>query len=510
MLAHRTLAWLLTVGTLSAATISGCSSPDTEFAPSRSSGLTESNVELRVALGPSGLKLIDVAPVPSLVLPVAEHELEAEHALHWTFVGASGERAEGDVPDPRIVRFEAHDHGHNGGEFRAEGGLLRIVVPEARGQLTLDTSGGPMGLAVGNDASLRTMTAADGGATTAPAVLLGQAANECAGAVKMIISSEGYTAAELPAFREHARNMVEGLFRLPDFTAHRDQFEIYLNEVPSNESGIGERNAPKDTAFRMEHGGAAGEPLRRLVWSRVGFSLRGSQRWAAAQTQVGGELHVILANTTEHGGAARAETREVMLTNNPSSAPMLAHEIGHALVWLADEYAYAEDNRCNVASAGGRANTDKNGQRPKWSSFLSTPAVEGAEYCGAGVFRPTDNCLMRSLGEPRFCPVCRRAFDALLYQRATEVRRTRSGCPSVPPTGISCNTLGRNACGLARVCAWNGTTYCCKASAPAPSGATRCTRDADCANDQVCAQTAINAQTMNCVPRGTGACEGAR
>ena len=93
MLAHRTLAWLLTVGTLSAATIAGCSSPDTVSGPSRSSGLTESNVELRVALGPTGLKLIDVAPIPSLVLPVAEHELEADEALHWTFVGASGELA---------------------------------------------------------------------------------------------------------------------------------------------------------------------------------------------------------------------------------------------------------------------------------------------------------------------------------------------------------------------------------------------------------------------------------
>ena len=51
----------------------------------------------------------------------------------------------------------------------------------------------------------------------------------------------------------------------------------------------------------------------------------------------------------------------------------------------------------------------------KWSYFIGVKgyenvgAYEGAYYYATGVWRPTLNCLMKSLGQ-QFCPVCREAI----------------------------------------------------------------------------------------------------
>jgi len=471
----------------------------------------DTKTELRVLLGPTGLRDLGSVAAPTQVLPLAAQS--DDDRLHWTFESDRGEKAEGDVGDPRIVHAESHDENHRIQELRAQSGILRLTVPAAKGRLTVTAKGEkPLSLLLGTASNVKMQADDQGsGSSWPPPSILGARANACAGAVRVIVSSEGYTAGEMADFRAHAQRMIDDMFRqLPDFAAHRDQFDFYLNEVPSNESGIGEPGAPKDTAFRLEHGDVRGAIGRRSVWSRSGWSTRASMQWLSAQTQVMGDIHLIVANTTEYGGAAQYSTRTLVTTRSESAGPVLGHEIGHALVWLADEYAYAEEaSRCDLKSAGGRRNTTQNAADPPWSSYVTSTPVEGAEYCLRGVYRPTESCLMHSVGDSEMCPVCRRAFEELLLARRTRVAEVRSECAAPAPANVPCNTLGADACGANNVCAWNGTDYCCKASAQVSSTAATCSRDGDCRANEACAQASATAPRLTCVPAGREACIGA-
>jgi hypothetical protein len=100
-------------------------------------------------------------------------------------------------------------------------------------------------------------------------------------------------------------------------------------------------------------------------------------------------------------------------------ADIVTHELGHGLFGLADEY---ETPRVNgTCSAGPNVATSARLESLPWvdmvnttelptspmASFGTIGAFEGGGSCSAGRYRPTHNCMMRTLGAS-VCPVCRR------------------------------------------------------------------------------------------------------
>jgi hypothetical protein len=143
---------------------------------------------------------------------------------------------------------------------------------------------------------------------------------------------------------------------------------------------------------------------------------------------------LVIVNDTTYGGSGG--THSVVSMN--SRAPEIAqHEYGHAFANLADEYesAYPGYPECsdrggplcepNVTDVTARASI-------KWNPWIlpSVPVptepefdpafadvvglFEGARYKSSGMYRPGQNCMMRSLGAP-YCAVPSQAYVLTLY-----------------------------------------------------------------------------------------------
>ncbi len=90
---------------------------------------------------------------------------------------------------------------------------------------------------------------------------------------------------------------------------------------------------------------------------------------------------------------------------------MAAHELGHSLVGLGDEYSYGAPS-----SATPRNNCTLNADDPPWSAWLDEPGVSAFPVCGyTNQHRPTDSsCMMRSLRDD-YCVVCREQAVLAIY-----------------------------------------------------------------------------------------------
>ena len=90
------------------------------------------------------------------------------------------------------------------------------------------------------------------------------------------------------------------------------------------------------------------------------------------------------------------------------------HELGHSFGGLADEYFYANDayNGPEPGQPNVSINGDAGDPNHKWAHWMGYEQAgigeigtyEGGRYHAEGIFRPSDNFKMRSLG---------RAFDAV-------------------------------------------------------------------------------------------------
>ena len=551
-----------------AALANGCA-PDTNGSDYTRAALGEDRgVEVTIVLRDAAIELVGARAVD-----VDEHEPLESHdespqfaPLAYRFEGAAGV-VQGKVPDPRVVRVETveHDHGHSEA-LQANYGELALRLPARDGVLTLTEAGGRTYTLDLSKGGAVTTQAADsvqfrgidvgGGSSTprprgpgyAEPVTI-QDANPCEGSVGVLFVPEGYTRGELGQFHSTVRAMVSTMMSsdYPDMNELSKHFAFYYLDIASNQSGISEPGTVKDTAFGLEYratpgpdGGATAEP--RNHWMVLPTQRRTTAASVAVlrgRTQTRSEVLVIVPNITEGRSNASPNTREVRLVNGQSVAATLAHEIGHAMPWLADEYVDPNHPQwCNLATAGARPNTTKDAANPKWKSFFSGAPVMGAEYCPQGVYRPAEECLMRNhYITNRFCPVCRKAFDDNFASRRVSAGRwpscwgyrpdggtpdarapeAASGSSSGGASGTRdagsadartdaaaqpCNNRPKGSCGAGNICAWTGEGYCCR---PEISFSQRCTADKDCNGGQVCTATSVG-EALTCAAAGRAQC----
>ena len=113
---------------------------------------------------------------------------------------------------------------------------------------------------------------------------------------------------------------------------------------------------------------------------------------------------------------------------------MFVHEFGHGFASLGDEYStsdvtYEDFYSTEVEPLDPNLTTLINFES-KWKDLVevSTPiptpnteeyknkvgAFEGGGYMNKGIFRPTENCTMKSISADNFCPVCKRAIQKMI------------------------------------------------------------------------------------------------
>ncbi len=261
----------------------------------------------------------------------------------------------------------------------------------------------------------------------------------------IVILGDGYTPANLSAgsFTAHAETALSAFMGKSPWDLMFKGTNVYRIDVESNEQGSD--NDPlgtfRDTYFNSTfyNGGIA----RALVIDNTGYS----RAVAAANALVGvgmwDEL-IMLVNSTTYGGTGGSIS---VSSVHPAGPEIVLHELGHTFAQLADEYT---DAYPGYPAGDGEANVDYDFAGPglKWLIWveagtpLPTPvspayynvvgAFQGARYLTSGIYRPSYNCLMRSLGVA-LDPVCK---EAHLGVYSGYVKLTDSVLPATGTTAM--------------------------------------------------------------------------
>ena len=119
-----------------------------------------------------------------------------------------------------------------------------------------------------------------------------------------------------------------------------------------------------------------------------------------------------------------------------SSLSPISHELGHALIHLADEYV--EAGLCTSTPAEASMVSERNVTTDpaclKFSTTAGAGCVQGAKYCATGAYRSASSCLMATSGNSTPCPVCRRAILETLLEKQSNVDRAEPWAVVASPT----------------------------------------------------------------------------
>ncbi|WP_018681190.1 M64 family metallopeptidase [Actinokineospora enzanensis] len=220
----------------------------------------------------------------------------------------------------------------------------------------------------------------------------------------LVFVGDGYTASQLATYHQHVLNRWAELTQVEPFKSMKQSFNVWQVDVVSAESGVDNdptQGVRRDTALDSYFWC---DGLERLLCVNETKALRYAAL-APAADQV-----LVVANSTKYGGAGG--TVATSSGGNAQSGQIVAHELGHSIGGLADEYDVPNDLYTGTEPVEANVSTYTSAtmrqRRVKWYSYLGKPSpdggvigtFEGAYYYKRGVYRPTDNSLMRSLGRP--------------------------------------------------------------------------------------------------------------
>lgn len=245
--------------------------------------------------------------------------------------------------------------------------------------------------------------------------------------IDVAILAEGYTLQEIQTFYEDADIACKSIFDHEPFKSMKKRFNVVAVASPSTDSGVSvpRLNEWKHTAFGSHFSTFYSD--RYLTTSRV-------KAIHDALAGIPYEHIIILANTEEYGGGGIYNSYTLTTAHHPMFRPVVVHEFGHSFGGLADEYFYDNDVMTDTypldIEPWEQNISTQVDFAAKWKDMLSentpvpTPAevsenyptgvYEGGGYSAKGIFRPAENCRMRTNEYPAFCPVCQRALRRII------------------------------------------------------------------------------------------------
>lgn len=245
--------------------------------------------------------------------------------------------------------------------------------------------------------------------------------------IDVAILAEGYTQEEMELFYKDAAIACESLFSYEPFKSMKNRFNIVAVASPSEESGV---SIPRIGEWKQTALGSHFSTFysdRYLTTSRV-------KAIHDALAGIPYEHIIILANTEEYGGGGIYNSYTLTTAHHPKFRPVVVHEFGHSFSGLADEYFYDNDVMTDTypldIEPWEQNITTKVNFTSKWEDMLakSTPiptptseckkfpvgVYEGGGYSAKGIYRPADDCRMRTNEYPTFCPVCQRSIQRII------------------------------------------------------------------------------------------------
>lgn len=238
--------------------------------------------------------------------------------------------------------------------------------------------------------------------------------------------AEGYTPAEMDTFIADAQTATDALFAHEPFKSMKDRFNVVAVKAPSAESGTSE---PAKGIWRNT---ALGSHFDTFYSSRylTTLNLKAMHDLLAGTPY---EHIIVLVNTAQYGGGGILNSYNLAMAHHRMFKPVVVHEFGHSFAGLGDEYAYESEAipmYPHDIEPWEPNLTTLHDFKQKWQDMLApktpvpTPQTsryaqkvgvyEGAGYSMRGVYRPMQDCRMRTNENPEFCPVCQRALTRLI------------------------------------------------------------------------------------------------
>ncbi|MGM1064355.1 M64 family metallopeptidase [Saccharothrix sp. Mg75] len=239
----------------------------------------------------------------------------------------------------------------------------------------------------------------------------------------LVFVGDGYTAADADAYHSHVVGKWDELSAVEPFKSYKQYFNVWRVDVVSNQSGV-----DNDPAL----GSARDTALDMGFWCQ-GRDLQTERLLCVNQTKAtqfaalapGADQVVALGNTAKYGGAGGGVATAAGA--NDLAGQIAVHELGHSIGGLADEYDYPYETYTGTEPTEVNVTRDPTGA--KWSAHLGQPspdggavgAFEGARYHRTGLYRPTSDSIMRTLGR-EFNLVGRDAMVDAFRARVPELR----------------------------------------------------------------------------------------
>ena len=238
--------------------------------------------------------------------------------------------------------------------------------------------------------------------------------------------AEGYQQDEMSTFIDDVRVAMEALFEHEPFKSLRDRFQIVAVKAPSQESGTSEpgRGIWKNTALHSHFDTFYSDRYLTTL------HLKDMHDWLAG---IPYEHIIVLVNSGRYGGGGIFNSYNLTTTHHAKYRPVVVHEFGHSFCGLGDEYAYDieevpmypkdiepwEPNLTTLVDFPSKWQdlVDKKTPVPTPLTMQYKDKVgvyQGAGYNVKDVYRPCQDCRMRTNEHPVFCPVCQRALTRLI------------------------------------------------------------------------------------------------
>lgn len=231
----------------------------------------------------------------------------------------------------------------------------------------------------------------------------------------MVILGDGYQAAEQTRFNQDVQTFLTALFQKQPYATFASYYNVHTVFRASVESGADrpDENPPvyKNTVYNATYN--TGGVDRCLYIQNTSLALADAALAPANEGRV-----LVFVNDSRYGGCA---STFAVSYNGGSMTEVQIHELGHSLGSLADEYDYP--NQTYTGSEPSQANITTSPSGQKWSHWWGTDnisAFQGAGYYVYGLYRPKNNCLMRTLGVA-LCAVCKEQISKLTNSIANTI-----------------------------------------------------------------------------------------
>lgn len=321
--------------------------------------------------------------------------------------------------DPSLVRAEIFDPESGTHQFSETvenpNGRFTVFIPNHRGIHELEVyrpiPGGKtqalLGRAPLKAPALKKEQPATRGAYTIDGTTTIIDNGDSANRVDLVIIGDGYTAAEMSKYASDVAAVASGFLGIEPYAGYDGFFNVHRIDVVSNESGVDhpESSIYKDTALDSTYNCSG---IQRLICSDTGTAQTIAQSQLTANQR---DIIMIVVNDATYGGSGGSIA---VISTHASAVDLALHEIGHSFGLLADEYT---DNPelCNPSEPSEpNSTTITNRNTTKWAHWIdaatpiptptgygNTPGLyTGSRYCVSGMYRPTNNSMMRSLGQP--------------------------------------------------------------------------------------------------------------